>query len=221
MRLRRIFRLWIFSGKGKSNVKGQKSKVLRVVLLASGLEVVMSLLVTSEISSYFVGLDLGQRRDYSALAVVERTELILDLDYVTYERRREMRYRVPFVERVRLGTPYPDVVQRVREVLRRPHLAGRCTLTMDATGVGAPVLDLLRAADLGCAIAPVILTGGERESHTRGMWHVSRQSRKFRFQRSIRYYYLVTFPCHSLMDHRLASRPPVKAALRRATPARP
>ena len=57
--------------------------------------------------------------------------------------------------------------RRVREVLRRPALAGRCALAMDATGVGQPVLDMLRRANLGCSIAPVIITGGERESHER------------------------------------------------------
>ena len=76
---------------------------------------------------------------------------------------------------MRLGTPYPDVVDRVREVLPRPALAGRCTLTMDATGVGQPVLDMLRKANLGCSIAPVIITGGERESHAGGLWHVPKR----------------------------------------------
>ncbi len=33
----------------------------------------------------------------------------------------------------------------------------RCTLVMDATGVGAPVLDLLRQANLGCGIVLVML----------------------------------------------------------------
>jgi hypothetical protein len=84
-----------------------------------------------------------------------------------------MRYRVRFLERVRLGTPYPDVVGRV--LLRRPALAGRCTLVMDATGVGAPVLDLLRRANLGRGIAPVILTGGERESRAGGFWYVPKR----------------------------------------------
>ena len=34
--------------------------------------------VLAEAVSYFVGLDLGQSRDHSALAVVERADLILD-----------------------------------------------------------------------------------------------------------------------------------------------
>ena len=98
-----------------------------------------------------------------------------ELDRVTFERRRALRFRIPFLQRVRLGTPYPDVVDRVREFLRRPALPGRCTLVMDATGVGQPVLDMLRKANLGCSIAPVIMTGGERESHAGGLWHVPKR----------------------------------------------
>ena len=132
--------------------------------------------IISEILSYFVGLDLGQSRNHSALAVVERAELLLDeMDWVTYERRREWRYRMRFLERVPLGTPYPDVAARVRAVVRNEAIARRCTLVMDATGVGAPVLDLLRRAGLGCGIDGVILTGGERESHAGGGWHVRKR----------------------------------------------
>jgi hypothetical protein len=132
--------------------------------------------VLAEAPWYFVGLDLGQSWDHSALAVVERTDILLDeIDHTTYERLRERRYRVRFLERVALGTPYPEVVERVRAVVRAKPLVGRCTLVMDATGVGAPVLDLLRRAQLGCGIEPVILTGGERESHGDGVWCVPKQ----------------------------------------------
>jgi hypothetical protein len=127
-------------------------------------------------AQYFAGLDLGQSRDYSALAVVERTEILLDeRDGVTYERRAARRFRVRLLERGALGTPYPDVVERVRGVMAVKALAGRCTLVMDATGVGAPVLDLLRRADLGCAVEPVILTGGERGSRSGGVWRVPKR----------------------------------------------
>ena len=123
--------------------------------------------------AFFAALDLGQRRDPTAFAVVEQADIILDeMDYVTWERRRALLYRLRFLERMRLGTPYPDVVVRAREVVRHPELAGRCSLTMDATGVGAPVLDLMRRADLGCGITPVTITGGQRESHVGGMWNV-------------------------------------------------
>src|SRR6266481_650140 len=85
--------------------------------------------------------------------------------------RRSWRWRVLFLERMRLGTPYPAVVDRVREVAPRPALFGRCELAMDATGLGMPVLDMLRAANLGCRIVPVLLTGGEREKCVKGIYH--------------------------------------------------
>lgn len=98
------------------------------------------------------------------MAIVERADLFLDeVDFVTYERKRRTRYRIRHLERLPLGTPYPDVVARVRAVTRSGAIARRCTLVMDATGVGAPVLDLLRRAGLTCAIEPVIFTGGDRE----------------------------------------------------------
>ena len=35
-------------------------------------------------------------------------------------------------------------------------------MAVDATGVGAPVVDMLRAAQLGCDLAAVVITGGDR-----------------------------------------------------------
>src|SRR5260370_23048349 len=125
----------------------------------------------SESSRFFVGFDLGQSRDHSALAVVERDEISVgEMDYATYERPRVRRFRMQFLERLALGTPYQTVVERVRQVVRQRPLMGRCTLVMDATGVGAPVLDLLRVANLGGGIVPVNLTGGERESQSGSGW---------------------------------------------------
>ncbi len=43
-----------------------------------------------------------------------------------------------------LGTRYPAVVDRVREFMRLPELRDLCELVVDSTGVGAPVVDLLR-----------------------------------------------------------------------------
>jgi hypothetical protein len=70
--------------------------------------------------------------------------------------------RLVHVERIALGIGYPNIVARVRDVVSTPELAG-CTLVVDATGVGAPVVDLLRAAGLNCRILPVTITGGVGE----------------------------------------------------------
>ena len=135
----------------------------------------MGFRIISEMVTFFLGLDLGQMRSPTALALVERAQVYKGRDMVTYESIWDLRFRVRHLERVALGTPYPSVVDRVRDLVRRPELAGRCTLVMDATGVGAPVLDLLRGARLGCPIVPVIMTGGEKESRVGGLWHVPKR----------------------------------------------
>ena len=99
---------------------------------------------------YFLGLDLGQKRDYSALVVVERV----------HRDRIDVRY----IERMPLGTPYPAVVERVREIVQWDELYRDCALAVDATGVGAPVVDMLRAARLGCELTAVTITGGGKEN---------------------------------------------------------
>jgi hypothetical protein len=106
---------------------------------------------------YFMGLDLGQKRDYSAVAVVERIDHQRPFQGTSFER-----LVVRYAERMPLGTPYPRVVDRVRGIVRSGELAGNCALAVDATGVGAPVVDMLRAARLGCDLSAVTITGGDR-----------------------------------------------------------
>ena len=110
---------------------------------------------------YFLGLDLGQKRDPAALAVVEKTP--------------ELKLMVRYVERAPLGTPYPRVVDWVRRVATNRQVSGRCDLAVDATGVGAPVVEMLRAAQLGCDIAAVTITGGDKETQSGGMWNVPKR----------------------------------------------
>jgi DNA helicase TIP49 (TBP-interacting protein) len=38
-----------------------------------------------------------------------------------------------------LGTPYPQVAERVVKIMRSAEMAGRCILVVDATGVGRPI----------------------------------------------------------------------------------
>ena len=89
--------------------------------------------------NYFLGLDLGQAADYSALAILE-----------TERAGREAVYRCRHLQRWPLRTPYPQIVSDVVRVARSKELRiGRSALpvlAVDATGVGPPVVDLIRAA---------------------------------------------------------------------------
>ena len=93
-------------------------------------------------TTFFVGLDLGKKHDPTAVAVVERIDRAR-----AFQGSEFHRLAVRHVERVPLGTaPYPRVVERVRRIVQSPTLRGRCALAVDATGVGEPVVDLLRDA---------------------------------------------------------------------------
>jgi len=54
--------------------------------------------VLSERARIFVGLDLGQSQDPTAVSVVERAEVFPgQMDWVSYERPRAQRFRVLFL----------------------------------------------------------------------------------------------------------------------------
>lgn len=116
----------------------------------------------------FVGLDLGQRRDHSAIAVVQR-------DRGGWMNSVPRVLCIRYLQRMPLGTPYTRVAQRVGEVVRNPLLVGRSRVVVDATGVGGPVVDLLKAGRLDCPLTPVTITGGDRAYNTGDRWQVPKR----------------------------------------------
>jgi hypothetical protein len=122
---------------------------------------------------FYLGVDLGQQNDPSAIAVIEQEEWVWGCGR-SPDACTELTVR--HVERVPLGTKYPMVVERVREMVLDAELRGKCAVALDATGVGAPVVDMLRAAGLGCAIAAVTITGGDKETQRGGQgWTVPKR----------------------------------------------
>ena len=104
-----------------------------------------------------------------------RAELTGGWDAAQYAWRAATALRLRYLERLPLGTPYPEMVERVVQVARSKDLAGRCEMVVDATGVGRPVVDLLRQARPECAILPVTITGGGGESCAGGYYHVPKR----------------------------------------------
>jgi phage FluMu gp28-like protein len=110
---------------------------------------------------FYLGIDLGKRRDPTAMVIVEgKTVNVLHLRYA---------------ERIALGTPYPEVAEHVRYLVGHQNLRGRCAIAIDATGVGEPVVDMLRSGRLGCEVSAVNMTGGERETRSGNMWNVPKR----------------------------------------------
>jgi hypothetical protein len=125
--------------------------------------------LTTHAAQYAIGVDLGQRQDHSALAVVEHRRVFTgERDPVTWELKSKVLRSVRHLERVPLGTSYEEVAQRVAWLARSPELADRCAVVIDATGVGAPVVEMVRRARAGCQMVPVVITAGESETHGGG-----------------------------------------------------
>jgi hypothetical protein len=103
------------------------------------------------VNYYFAGLDIGQAADYSALAVAER---------ITPPEAKPV-YHFRYLERVKLGTSYPEQVAHVKSLMEQPPLKGNVTLALDYTGVGRPVLDMFRAARIPCPLFGISIHGGE------------------------------------------------------------
>ena len=122
-------------------------------------------------SIYIAGLDLGRPHEFTALSVLERTE-VPDPDN---PERRVRHYAVRHLERLPPATPYPEVFTRLTKVFAAPSLQGS-KLVVDYTGVGRPVLDMLRKAKVGASITPLFVTSGKKSSSDdRGGWLVPRQ----------------------------------------------
>lgn len=101
-----------------------------------------------------IGVDIGQKHDPTAIAVVER------------DRRPGGVFHVArHLERLPLMTPYPAVAERVAAVVkgaRSQSTGSGVRLYADATGVGQPVVDLLKVAGVG--IRSVTFTHGDRRT---------------------------------------------------------
>jgi len=82
-------------------------------------------------------------------------------------------YEVRHLERLPLGTRYPEVVGRVKALLNTPPLADEYALAVDATGVGVAVTDMLRNA--GLYFDGVTITSGEKESREGSHWRVPKR----------------------------------------------
>ena len=114
----------------------------------------------------YVGVDLGRSQDPSAIAIVEFvTEPTGTVDGATRAPLFRCSLVLRHLESPRLGTPYTQVVARVRRIAEHQRVAGRCTLVMDASGVGAPVAETLRQ-DRPAPLVEVVITGGREVSKT-------------------------------------------------------
>jgi hypothetical protein len=93
---------------------------------------------------HVVGVDLGQTADYTAITILEE--------------REPRSYDVRYLERLR-NMPYPVIVRRLDHLVKM--LPERPSMAVDATGVGRPVIDMIRDAHLPATVYAITLTGGD------------------------------------------------------------
>jgi hypothetical protein len=114
--------------------------------------------------SLTLGLDLGQSRNYTALAVLERNWVQATPEQFLASAGRGYAgyfdYRITRLERLDLGTSYVDVAHHVKDYLDSRWECPYKTLVMDATGVGSAVRDLFRTMKLNARMVSVSIIGG-------------------------------------------------------------
>ena len=142
--------------------------------------------------TFFLGLDLGQTSDPTAIALLERIPVVEpapepptwrmptggvpSTHWPTTSRvgRPKLAFHCRHLERLKLGTPYPTVATYVEDLLASPQLKGKTELVVDATGVGRPVVDMLLQQRLK-PIAITITGGDAVVSDTAGGWRVPKR----------------------------------------------
>jgi hypothetical protein len=133
---------------------------------------------TEPLRRFVMGVDLAQSVDFTAIAVVEHCRAPHDAFDVNFDtnvlrQRADERFDLVYLERLRRGTPYPEIVQHVARLLARDPLRTMgCDLVIDATGVGRPVYELFERA--GQRPIGITITAGNGYSHDGDWWHVAK-----------------------------------------------
>ena len=142
--------------------------------------------------TYYIGLDLGQRADYTAITVLQRVERTAPPEigrelafhlrtegrpapYAKTEPRRSNDYHLVHLERVPLGTPYTAVAEKVKRMQDAGPLRGARTFVVaDVTGVGLPVFEMLKAGGV-TGLKGVSIHGGDAVTRDGAVYRVPKR----------------------------------------------
>ncbi len=133
----------------------------------------------------FWGLDLGQSKDFSALAIIEAVRLVTTTKKASVEVNCEntkdelTHLNCIHLQRWQLRTSYPqivsDVVRMINGLYRESSPERKPILAIDATGVGAPVVDLFKREKINAELAPIQIVAGANVSEDNGMFRVPKR----------------------------------------------
>lgn len=123
-------------------------------------------------------MDLGQQYDYTAISVIQTREKWTTGENVPVswktggeDKMVTYHYYLRYLERFR--AKYPDTVQRVVKITRKLEDDGGTALLVDATGVGLPVVEMMREERLDPI--PIIITGGNAITESDGGYHLPKR----------------------------------------------
>lgn len=135
-------------------------------------------------SLFVAGLDLGQSKDYTALSMLEAVptrhtvagtapdpEMGLPADHAYMLDGPPAALKLVGLERYPLGTSYPAIVTHVADRLKA--IPGPVLLAVDATGVGAAIVDMFTL--LGVPLVAITITGGTSAHGTGYQWSVPKR----------------------------------------------
>jgi len=136
------------------------------------------------VTYYAVGCDLGQVHDPTVLVIVRyieppKAEEPAVIQYDVYGRRQTPypktippTYEVVHVEAVPLGTEYPEIADTLAELMGMAELGEYPNLVIDATGLGRPVVDMIRKRRQSWNMRCVTLTAGAGEHYESPMYYL-------------------------------------------------
>ncbi len=106
----------------------------------------------------YIGVDIGQSQDPTAIVVADPVI-----------RDNEIHYAIRFLKRLPLGITYPTIIEEIIRIYQNiPEPKGEYLLQkqiwIDATGVGKPVVDLIRKNASYIKLHEVFITGGEAKN---------------------------------------------------------
>ena len=122
-----------------------------------------------------VGVDLGRRQDHAGIAVIEERRVKTGWDAANWRDTFEIETTVRYLERMPLGTSFTSVVSRVKTVTDSLKDEPPAAVVVDATGLGAPVVEMMKLAELRCQVAPVTITSGDQVTMEDGWWKVPKR----------------------------------------------
>ena len=143
---------------------------------------------------HYIGLDLAQVSDYTAVVSLRREQEIpdtirpaaMDLSslkrleaHVPVPQASPARYYCNIAERFK--SDYLVIASHICKLFQVPTFSGQ-TLVVDGTGVGRPVVDIIRQLRPACRLLPVTITGsaaqqalGKLHVDEWGYWHVPKK----------------------------------------------